>query len=144
MYENTKVNVNITIGNIPLTIAQDAPQFSYPTQLSNQNDSSNGQFPTNYIQPIGFNEATPIPGFAQQVPPYGPPPFTSPPYPQQSMIPAQNPTMPYVPPSYPQTQMYNQSQLPYPDLNIQQPALSQSFQNSNPEVTPAPTAPPSF
>lgn len=142
MYENTKVNVNITIGNIPLTIAQDAPQFNYSTQLSNQNDSSNGQFPTNYSQLIGLNEPTPVPGFAQQVPPYGPPPSTSLPYPQQSMIPAQNTTTPYVPPSlYPQTQMYNQSQLPYPDVNVQQPGFSLSFQNSNPEGT-TPTAPP--
>lgn len=133
--------MKITMGNIPLTVAPDAPQFGYPTQSFNQINPPNGQFPPNYIQPIGFNEPTPVPGFAQQVPPYGPP-FVNSPYPQQSMVPAQN-IAPYVQPSlYPQTQVYNQSQLPYPDVNVQQPAFNPSYQNSNQEInTSAPTAP---
>lgn len=137
MYENTKVNVKIIMGNIPLTIAQDAPQFGYLTQSSNQINPSNIQLPPNYIQSIGFNEPSPVPGFAQQVPPYVPPP-----YPQQSMVPAQN-TTPYVQPSlYPQPLVYNQSQLP--DVNIQQPAFNPSYQNLNPEINPSAPIAPSF
>lgn len=134
MYENTNVNVKLTMGNIPLTIAQDAPQYGIPAQSSNENYSFNGQFTTNSTDPI--NLPPPVPGFAQQVPPYSQPPFTSP-YPQQSMIPVQiaggQPSL------YPQTQVYNQSQLPYPDVNIQQPAFNPSYQNLNTEVNP--TAP---
>lgn len=122
MYENADVNVKITMGNIPLTIAQDAPQFGIPIQSPNQNDPSNGQFPTNSAKPI--NLLAPIPGFAQQVPPYGLPPFTSP-NPQQTMDPALTSSQP--PSLYPQMQMYNQSQLPYPDVNIQQPAFNPSY-----------------
>lgn len=136
MYENTKVNVKIAMGNIPLTIAQNAPQFGYPTQ-PNQNNPLNEQFPNNSVQPVGFIEPAPVPGFAQQVPSCGQPPFTSAPYPQQSMN-----TAPYTQPVlYPQTQLYNQSQLPYPGINVQQPTLNSSYHNLNPEVTPVPTAP---
>jgi len=122
MYENTNVNVKITMGNIPLTIAQDAPQFGIPFQSPNQNDPSNGQFSTNSMNPI--NLPAPIPGFAQQVPPpYGQPPFTSS-NPQQTMDPALISGQPSL---YPQMQMYNQSQLPYPDVNVQQPAFNPSY-----------------
>lgn len=123
MYENTEVNVKLTLGNIPLTIAQDAPQFGYPTQSLDPNNLSNGQFPTNSAQPLGFIENAPVPGFAQQVPPYGAQPFTSP-YPQQPSL-------------YPQPQVNGQSQLPYPDVNIQQPAFNPSFNNLNPGLTPS-------
>lgn len=141
MYKNTEVKVKIIMGNIPLTIAQDAPQFGYPNQSSNQINLLNGQLPPNYTQPIGFNEPTSVPGFAQQVPPYGPVPFTSP-YPQQSMVPAQSVTSYIQPSPYPQTQVFNQSQLPYPNTNIQQPAFNPSYQTLNSEVNPsAPTAP---
>lgn len=129
------------MGNIPLSVAQDAPQFNFVSQSSNQVNPSNEQFPLNPTQPIGFIEPSPVPGFAQQVTPYGHPPVTSP-YPQQAIIPAQN-TVPYVQPSlYPQPQTYNQSQLPYPDVNIQQPAFNPSYQNPNLEgVSTLPTAP---
>lgn len=140
MYENTKVDVKIALGNIPLSIAQDASQFGFPTQ-PNQNNPLNEQFPANSVPPVGFIEPAPVPGFAQKVPPYGPPSFISAPYPQQSMNSAQNPA-PYTQSSlYPQTQLYNQSQLPYPDVNVQQPTFNPSYQNLNPEVTPVPTAP---
>lgn len=121
MYENTNVNMKITMGNIPLTIAQDAPQFGIPIQSLNQNDPSNGQFTTDSTNPI--NLPAPIPGFAQQISPYGQPPFTSP-YPQQIMNPTQISGQSSL---YPQTQVYNQSQLPYPDVNIQQPAFNPSY-----------------
>lgn len=116
MYENTDVNVKITMGNIPLTIAQDAPQFGIPIQSPNQNDPTNSAYPVNL--------PAPIPGFAQQVPPYGQPPFTSP-NPQLTMDPTLISSQP--PSLYPQMQTYNQSQLPYPDVNIQQPAFNPSY-----------------
>jgi len=131
MYENTNVNVKITMGNIPLTIAQDAPQFGIPTQTPYQDNSLNGQFITNSNNPITL--PAPVPGFAQQVSPYGLPPFTSP-YPQQTINPAQTTGQPLL---YPQMQEYNQPQLPYPDVNIQQPAFNPSYQNLNTEVTPS-------
>jgi hypothetical protein len=137
MYENTKVEIKIAMGNIPLTIAQDATQFGYPTQ-PNQNNPLNEQFPTNSVQPVGFIDPAPVPGFAQQVP-YGQPPFPSPLYPQQSMNPAQNTG--YIQPLYPQAQLNNQSHLPYPELNEQQPTFNPSYQNLNPVVTSVPTAP---
>jgi len=115
MYENTDVKVKITMGNIPLSIAQDAPQFGIPTQSSNQNEPLNVQFSTNL--------PAPIPGFAQQVPPYGQPPLTSS-YPQQTMDPTQISGQPSL---YPQMQMYNQSPLPYSDVNIQQPAFNPAY-----------------
>lgn len=124
------------MGNIPLTIAQDAPQFHDPAQSTDLNNFPNGQLQTNSTLPIGFIEPTPIPGFPQQISPYDQPPFT-PPYPQQSMVPAHT-NIPYAQPVlYPQTQQYNQSQLPYPDLNTQQPAFNPSYPNLNPEVTPS-------
>lgn len=139
MYENTEVKVKITMGNIPLTIAQDTPQFGFPTQLPDQNNLSNGQFPTISGQSLGFIEPAPVPGFAQPVPPYGSQPFTTP-YPQQPTIPAQS-TMPYVQPSlYPQID--NQSNLPYPNVNMQQAAFNPAYNNLNSGTTPsAPTAP---
>lgn len=139
MYENTEVKVKITMGNIPLTIAQDAAQFGYPTQPLNQSNPSNGQLPINSGQSIGFIEPAPVPGFAQQVPPYGSQPFTSL-YPQQPTIPAQN-TVPYVQPSlYPQID--NQSNVPYPNVNTLQPAFNPSYNNLNSGTTPSvPTAP---
>lgn len=121
MYENTDVNVKITMGNIPLSIAQDAPQFGIPIQSPNQNDPLNVQSPTNSTNPV--NLPAPIPGFAQQVPPYGQPPLTSP-YPQQTMDPTQISGQPSL---YPQMQMYNQSPLPYSDVNIQQPAFNPAY-----------------
>lgn len=131
MYENTDINVKIAMGNIPLTIAQDAPQFNIPVQLFDQNNPSNNQFITNPTYPTDL--PPPVPGFAQQIPPYGQPPFI--PYPQQPMNTAQISGQPSL---YPQTQMYNQSQLPYPDVNIQQPAFNPSYPNlSTTEVTPS-------
>jgi len=137
MYENTVTYVNITMGNIPLTVAQDASQFNSPTQLSIQNLPSGEQFPTNSNQPIGFIVPGSIPCFTQQISPYGPPSLTSP-YPQQSITPVMSATTPYVQPLNPQTQEYSQSQLPYPDMNVQQPAQN-PYPNFNAEVTP--TAP---
>lgn len=132
MYENTVVDMNIVIGNIPLTIAQNAPQFSYPTQPLSQNNFSNGQFPANFTQNIGFIEPTPVSGFVQQVPPYESPPITAP-YPQQSMIPTQS-TLPQ-PLLYPETHVYDQSQLPYYGVNLQQPPFNPSYpSNLNQEV----------
>lgn len=152
MYENTSVKMKIEMGNIPLTIAQDAPQFGYPNQLSDQNNLSNGQFPPGPNPPIGFVGPTPVPGFAQQVLPSGPPPPFNPsypqqvlpsgppPYPQQPMGPTENFTPQVNPSLYPQ--IANQSQYPYPDVNMQQPAVNSSFQNLNPGAgTTAPTAP---
>jgi len=137
MYENIKVNMNITMGNIPLPISQDAHLFGYPIQSSNQINPTNIQLPPIYIQPIDFNESTPVTGFALQVPPYGLPSC-----PQQSMVPAQN-IIPYVQPSlYPQPQVYNQSQLP--DVNIQQPAFNPDYQNLNSEINPSAPIAPSF
>lgn len=133
MYENTKVDIKIAMGNIPLTIAQDADQFGYPTQ-PNQNNPLNEQFPTNSVQPIGFIDPAPAQGIAQQVPPYGQPPFPSPLYPQQSMSPTQNSTCTQPP-------LYNQSHLPYPDMNEQQHTFNPSYQNSNPVITSIATAP---
>lgn len=144
MHENTEIKTIITLGNIPLTVAQDAPQIGYPAQLPGQNYPANEQLQTNSIQTIGFIAPAPVPGFAQQVPPYSPPPpFTSA-YPQQlvSPVPTAANTFPVQPGLYPQTQEYSQSQLPYPDVNIQQPAFNPSYQNMNPEViSGAPTAP---
>ncbi|VVC26826.1 Arrestin-like, N-terminal,Immunoglobulin E-set,Arrestin C-terminal-like domain [Cinara cedri] len=121
LYENTVVNVKITMGNIPLTIAQDAPQYCYPAKSTDPNNPLNGQLQTNSTVPIGFIEPISTPGF-----------------PQQSMVPAQS-NIPYTQPAlYPQTQQYIQSQLPYPDLNTQQPAFNPSYPNLNPEVTSAP------
>lgn len=138
MYENTVVNVKITMGNIPLTVSQDATQFGYPTQSPIQNNSSTGQLPTNITQTLGFIEPTLVPGFAQQVLPFGQSPV---PYPQQSIISPQSSIPNEQPSLYPQTPMYNQSQIPYPDLNIPQPAFNPSYQDSNPNVNPTPTAP---
>lgn len=136
MYENTEVKVKITMGNIPLTIAQDTPQFGFPTQPPDQNNPSNGQFPTNSGQSLGFIEPAPVPGFAQPVPPYGSP-FTSP-YPQQSSIPPQSTTI--QPSLYPQIDI--QSSLTFPNVNMQQPAFNPSYSNFNSGATPsAPTAP---
>lgn len=134
MYENTEVKLKITMGNIPLTIAQDTPQIGFPTLPSNP---SNGQSSTG--PSLGFIEPAPVPGFAQQVPPYGSQPFTSP-YPQPPTIPAQS-SKPYVQPSlYPQVD--NQSNLPYPNVNTQQPAFNPSYINLNSGTTSSiPTAP---
>jgi hypothetical protein len=133
MYENTDINVKIAMGNIPLTIAQDAPQFNIPIQLPNYNNPANSQFiaPINPTYPVDL--PAPVPGFAQQIPPYGQPPFI--PYPQQTTNTSQISGQPLM---YPQAQVYNPSQLPYPDGNIQQPAFNPSFQNLNtPEVNPS-------
>lgn len=150
VHENTEIKINILMGNIPLTIAQDAPQFGYPSQPTNESFHTqptnasyplpSGQFPTNPTQPLGFIQPTPIPGFAQQIPPYGPPPFTSP-Y-QQPTISASTATTPYSQPSlHPQTQGFNEPQLPYPNINVQQPAFNPAYQNPNPVDPAAPTAP---
>lgn len=108
------------MGNIPLIIAQNVPpQSDYPTQLSNQNNLSNGQFPANSTPIIGFIEPTPIPGFAQQVPLYEQSSFITP-NSQQSMISTPS-TLPHVQPSlYSQTQVYGQTQSSYPNINTQQ------------------------
>lgn len=144
MHENTEIKTIISLGNIPLTVAQDAPQFGYSAQLPGQNYPTNEQFPTNSSQTIGFIAPTPVPGFAQQVAPYGPPSVTSP-YPQQSVFPVPTAnTFSVQPGLYPQTQEYSQSQLPYPDVNVQQPPFNPSYQNMNPEVTPGPPTAPSL
>jgi len=131
MYENVDINVKIAMGNIPLTIAQDAPQFNIPIQLPNYNNSANSQFISNPTYPVDL--PAPVPGFAQQIPPYGQPPFI--PYPQQTTNTSQISGQPLL---YPQAQVYNPPQLPYPDGSIQQPAFNPSFQNSNTsEVNPS-------
>lgn len=152
VHENTEIKMKIFMGNIPLTIAQDAPQFGYPNQPTNQSTQiqpinasylpPNGQFSTNPAQPFGFVQPAPVPGFAQQMPSYGgPPPLTSP-YPQQPTFPVPTATIPSVQPSlYPQPKGFNQPQLPYPNTNFQQPPFDPAYQSMT-EVNPAaPTAP---
>lgn len=114
MHENTEVKMKLFLGNIPLTVAQGAPQFGYPAQPTEQSYPSNGQFSPNTVQPIGFIEPTPNPGFVPQVSPHGP-----------SL--------------YPQTQDPNQSQFLPSNVNVQQPAFNPMYQDMNSEV--APTAP---
>lgn len=112
MHRNTDVNMNITMGNIPLTIVQDAPQYSIPAL--DVDHSSNGQFTTNATNRIHLT--VPVPGFAQQISPNGQPSFISP-YPPLSAIPARFTGRP--PLCIKKIKAYNKSQLPYPGLNIQ-------------------------
>lgn len=107
------------MGNIPLTIAQGAPQFCSPIQSIDPYNLPKGQFQTNSILPIGFIESTPDPGYPQQISPYG----------DQSSF-----TTPYTQPTlYSQTQQHNQSQLTNPDLDTQQPVFNPSYPNLNPK-----------
>lgn len=69
MRGNTVVMARVTIGDVPLTISQDALRLGHPTESHDQNNyPPNGQFPTDSIQPIGVIGSEPFPGIAQQVP----------------------------------------------------------------------------
>lgn len=133
--------MKITMGNIPLTIAN-IPHSGYPIQLLNQNNLSNEQFPPNSTPNIGFIEPTPIPGFPQQIPSYEQPSLNNP-NTQQSINSTQS-TLPFVQPSlYPQTQVYDQSQISYPNVSIQQPSFNPSYSsNFNSDLKSGATAPP--
>lgn len=130
MNENTRLYVNITMGNIPLTIAQDAPQFNSPNQGTVPLD----QYLPNPTPTIGFVEPTPVPGYAQQAPSngqqYPPPPSVPSPYPNQQYYP-----LPSDPPS-----AYHQTQPLYPNINTQQPPINPTFQYPHPQPI-VPTAP---
>ncbi|XP_050542936.1 arrestin domain-containing protein 3-like isoform X2 [Daktulosphaira vitifoliae] len=145
--ENTTLYINITLGNIPLTIAQDAPQFSFPNQVN-----PTGIYPPNPTSSFGFVEPSPVPGFAQQYP-QPPMPLANPQqylpqggqpaYPQyqtpneiQPPNPGLNyPSPPFGQPVYPQYQPPIEIQSPYPIENMQQPPLNPVFQNPYPPAS---------
>jgi len=64
-YINEVISINITLGNVPLTIADNIIHSDYSYQPSNQIHLLNQPLPKMSLSPLSFIESMPVPGYAQ-------------------------------------------------------------------------------
>lgn len=69
---NEKVSIGLTLGDVPLSIARNPPQYGHSFQASDQYFAPHESFPKDsYRSPMGLEDLLPLPGYVQQIAPRG-------------------------------------------------------------------------
>jgi len=67
---NEKASIGLTLGDVPLSIARNPPQYGHSFQALDQYFAPHEPFPKDsYRSPMGLEDLLPLPGYVQQIAP---------------------------------------------------------------------------